>query len=60
MAEIEYPEIVTDKPFDAGPFGGLLVGELLRSPCPAEHGELIVRPISRRSGVVSGGTGTLG
>ena len=45
----EYPEIVTDKPFGAGPFGGLLADELLRSPCPAEHGELIVRPISRGS-----------
>ena len=27
MAGIEYPEIVTDKPFGAGPFGGLHHGE---------------------------------
>jgi len=27
MAGIEYPEIVTDKPFGAGPFGGLHRGE---------------------------------
>ena len=51
MAGIEYPEIVTDKPFGAGPFGGLDHGERCDRREQLNTVKLMVRPrTSSRNG----------
>ena len=48
MAGIEYPEIVTDKPFGASPFGGLHHGERCDRTEQLNTVKSVFRPISRR------------